>query len=108
MLRCIELHQRLPNGLALPNMQWQGNSLDEAYQRCGMVTSEYAKTFYLGTQLMTPVQAKSIWAIYVWCRRTDELVDGPNAPRITPAVRGLSWGPWFGRTGWGLVPPAPG
>lgn len=25
-------------------------------------------------------------AIYVWCRRTDELVDGPNASRITPSV----------------------
>lgn len=36
--------------------------------RCGEVTSEYAKTFFLGTQLMTPEQAKAIWAIYVWCR----------------------------------------
>lgn len=36
---------------------------------------------------MTPQKAKAIWAIYVWCRRTDELVDGPNASRITPAVR---------------------
>ena len=54
--------------------------------RCGRVTSEYAKTFYLGTQLMTSEQARAIWAIYVWCRRTDELVDGPNASRITPAV----------------------
>lgn len=36
--------------------------------RCGDVTSEYAKTFFLGTQLMTPEQAKAIWAIYVWCR----------------------------------------
>ena len=52
-----------------------------------MVTSEYAKTFFLGTQLMTPEKARAIWAIYVWCRRTDELVDGPNASRITPAVR---------------------
>jgi hypothetical protein len=40
-----------------------------------------------GTKLMTPQKAKAIWAIYVWCRRTDELVDGPNASRITPAVR---------------------
>ena len=24
--------------------------------------------------------------MYVWCRRTDELVDGPNAARITPAA----------------------
>lgn len=36
--------------------------------RCGEVTSEYAKTFFLGTQLMTAEQAKAIWAIYVWCR----------------------------------------
>jgi Squalene/phytoene synthase len=53
-----------------------------------VVTSEYAKTFYLGTKLMTPEKARAVWAIYVWCRRTDELVDGPNASRITPEVRG--------------------
>ena len=39
-----------------------------------------------GTKLMTPDKAKAIWSIYVWCRRTDELVDGPNAPRMTPAA----------------------
>ena len=59
-------------------------ALDEAYSRCGLVTEYYAKTFYLGTQLMTPEKARAIWAIYVWCRRTDELVDGPHASRITP------------------------
>lgn len=58
--------------------------LDEAYARCGDVCAEYAKTFYLGTQLMTPERQRAIWAIYVWCRRTDELVDGPNASHITP------------------------
>nr|AGL08127.1 chloroplast phytoene synthase 1 [Brassica napus] len=58
--------------------------LAEAYDRCGEVCAEYAKTFYLGTLLMTPERRKAIWAIYVWCRRTDELVDGPNASHITP------------------------
>lgn len=62
----------------------QGSVLDEAYSRCASVTSEYAKTFFLGTRLMTPEKARATWAVYVWCRRTDELVDGPNAPRITP------------------------
>ena len=52
------------------------------------MTAEYAKTFYLGTKLMTPEKARAVWAIYVWCRRTDELVDGPNASHITPEVRG--------------------
>uniref|UniRef100_A0ACD5XVH6 Uncharacterized protein n=1 Tax=Avena sativa TaxID=4498 RepID=A0ACD5XVH6_AVESA len=54
-------------------------ALDAAFDRCGAVCKEYAKTFYLATQLMTPERRRAIWAIYVWCRRTDELVDGPNA-----------------------------
>ncbi|KIY95880.1 phytoene synthase, partial [Monoraphidium neglectum] len=86
MQRCIELQLRHPNGVPMPRRAWGGSLLEEAYERCGEVTSEYAKTFYLGTQLMTPKQARAIWAIYVWCRRTDELVDGPNASRITPKM----------------------
>ncbi|XP_019067520.1 phytoene synthase 2, chloroplastic isoform X2 [Solanum lycopersicum] len=52
-----------------PDIVLPGNLglLSEAYDRCGEVCAEYAKTFYL-----------------VWCRRTDELVDGPNASHITP------------------------
>ncbi|XP_030928499.1 phytoene synthase 2, chloroplastic-like [Quercus lobata] len=60
------------------------NLLNDAYERCGEVCAEYAKTFYLGTLLMTPERRRAVWAIYVWCRRTDELVDGPNATHITP------------------------
>ena len=79
------MHMDHPNGLQLPS-RFQDGSLDEAYERCGTVTASYAKTFYLGTQLMTPEKARAVWAVYVWCRRTDELVDGPNASRITPEV----------------------
>ena len=82
---CVQAHQERPNGLQLPSKFGDGG-LDEAYERCGVVTASYAKTFYLGTQLMTPEKAKAVWAVYVWCRRTDELVDGPNASRITPEV----------------------
>lgn len=82
---CIQMHADHPNGLQLPS-RFQDGSLDEAYERCGTVTASYAKTFYLGTQLMTPEKARAVWAVYVWCRRTDELVDGPNASRITPEV----------------------
>lgn len=60
--------------------------LSDAYDRCGEVCAEYAKTFYLGTLLMTTERRRAIWAIYVWCRRTDELVDGPNASHITPTA----------------------
>lgn len=32
---------------------------------------------------MAPEKRRAIWAIYVWCRRTDELVDGPGAALTT-------------------------
>ncbi len=58
-------------------------SIDGAYELCRQVTAEYAKTFYLGTLLMPEEKRRAIWAIYVWCRRTDELVDGPQAAQTT-------------------------
>lgn len=61
-------------------------SLEDSYEQCRQVTAEYAKTFYLGTLLMSEVKRKAIWAIYVWCRRTDELVDGPQAATTTEAT----------------------
>ncbi|MEM1279039.1 MAG: 15-cis-phytoene synthase CrtB [Cyanobacteria bacterium P01_D01_bin.6] len=56
---------------------------EDAYEVCRQITAEYSKTFYLGTLLMTPAKRRAIWAIYVWCRRTDELVDGPQAAFTT-------------------------
>ncbi len=54
-------------------------SLTEAYEACRLETAAWAKTFYLGTLLMPPAKRRAIWAIYVWCRRTDELMDSPEA-----------------------------
>jgi len=55
------------------------SSVEAAYELCRQVTAKYSKTFYMGTMLMAPAKRRAIWAIYVWCRRTDELVDGPQA-----------------------------
>ena len=46
-------------------------SLDEAYEACRKETAQWAKTFYLGTMLLPSIKRRAIWAIYVWCRRTD-------------------------------------
>jgi phytoene synthase len=54
-------------------------SLEEAYEECRQETAQWAKTFYLGTLLMPPAKRRAIWAIYVWCRRTDELMDSAEA-----------------------------
>ena len=54
-------------------------SLDAAFEACRRETAEWAKTFYLGTLLLPLAKRRAIWAIYVWCRRTDELMDSPEA-----------------------------
>ena len=58
-------------------------SLAESYELCRQITAKFSKTFYLGTLLMPPEKRQAIWAIYVWCRRTDELVDGYQAQLTT-------------------------
>lgn len=55
----------------------------EAYEYCRKITAEYAKTFYLGSLLMPMEKRQAIWAIYAWCRNTDELVDGAKAQFTT-------------------------
>eukprot|EP01018_Ginkgo_biloba_P002655 Gb_27208 [translate_table: standard] len=70
--------------------------LNQAYERCGEVCAEYAKTFYLGNLLYPHRKNALIGNIIddprtkkgnmgnLW--RTDELVDGPNASHITPVA----------------------
>jgi len=71
--------------LRLPNLEKTSSptAVESAYEFCREITAEHSKTFYLGTLLMPKEKRKAIWAIYVWCRRTDQLVDGPDAELTT-------------------------
>jgi phytoene synthase len=60
--------------------------LEEAYESCRQETARWAKTFYLGTMLLPPAKRRAIWAIYVWCRRTDELMDSAQAQTLSAEV----------------------
>jgi phytoene synthase len=52
--------------------------LHDSYEECRRITALFSKTFYMGTTLLSPEKRKATWAVYTWCRRTDELVDGPR------------------------------
>lgn len=71
---------QLSNSLRMRTLASQA----DAYEYCRKITAKYSKTFYLGTLLMPEEKRRAIWAIYVWCRRTDELVDGPQSRLTTP------------------------
>ena len=61
------------------NVDRSEEALTLAYKRCEYVTKLFSKTFYTGTSLMSKDARKHVWAIYTWCRRTDDLVDSPRA-----------------------------
>lgn len=66
--------------LLKPADAWRKEStLRKSYTECERITESFAKTFYLGTKLMTPEKARGTYAVYTWCRRTDDLVDSPRA-----------------------------
>ena len=73
-------------------------SLDSAYEDCRKETAQWAKTFYLGTLLMPPIKRRAIWAIYVWCRRTDELMDSPEAQQCSNELLAQRLDLWEERT----------
>ena len=72
--------------------------LEQAYEDCRIETERWAKTFYLGTLLMPPAKRRAIWAIYVWCRRTDELMDSPEAQALPEAQLRDRLDHWEART----------
>jgi phytoene synthase len=54
-------------------------AVEESYEMCGEVAESASKTFYTATSLMRPAARKHVWAIYAWCRRTDDIVDSQLA-----------------------------
>jgi phytoene synthase len=73
-------------------------ALEDAYEQCRRETERWAKTFYLGTLLMPPEKRRAIWAIYVWCRRTDELMDSPEAQALPVGELAARLDRWEERT----------
>ena len=67
------------------------SELNQAYEICRKETQKWAKTFYLGTLLLPLEKRKAIWAIYVWCRRTDEIMDSLEASTKTQMNFQIIW-----------------
>lgn len=63
----------------------------KSYEMCKDITSHYSKTFFMGTRLFPPEKARAVWAVYAWCRRTDDIVDKPRADRTSLRTELQQW-----------------
>ena len=50
-------------------------SLEQAYEYCRSVMEEHSKTFSKAFSFLPAPDRKAVWAIYTFCRHSDDIVD---------------------------------
>ncbi len=56
-------------------------AINQAYEHCRQITRQGSKTFYFGARFLPPSKRRAMWAVYNFCRLTDDMVD--NAGSLT-------------------------
>lgn len=67
-------------------MQTDSTNLSKAYSYCQSLTQKFAKSFYFTTQFLPSQHKPAIYAIYAFCRYTDNLVDEPEQFESTAQI----------------------
>ena len=49
-------------------------------ERARLATSKGSKSFYFATRFFPPEMAEAAWAVYWFCRTTDDMVDEADTP----------------------------
>ncbi|MCY1017019.1 phytoene/squalene synthase family protein [Pyxidicoccus sp. MSG2] len=58
--------------------------VDDGYRRAKEVTRHHAKSFFFASYLLFGQRRKAAFALYAFCRRLDDMVDG-DGPDVVPA-----------------------
>jgi phytoene synthase len=54
--------------------------LDAAYAHCKQLTATHGRTYYRGTQLLSPARRSGVYALYGFARMVDDIVDTTTGP----------------------------
>jgi len=73
-------------------LQRRAELMEESYEACRIITKQYAKTFYFGTKFFDEEKRRAVWAVYAWCRRTDDIVDKPRKEQGSLRSELAEWG----------------
>ena len=72
--------------------QRRAELMEQSYEACRLITKQYAKTFYFGTKFFDEEKRRAVWAVYAWCRRTDDIVDKPRKEMGSLRTELSDWG----------------
>jgi phytoene synthase len=62
-------------------------ALQTSYELCKAITREHAKSFYYATQFFPPEKQWATYAVYGFCRFTDDLVDKADGALPRPTIQ---------------------
>lgn len=51
------------------------DTINRAYEYCRQITRQGSRTFYFGARFLPAPKRRAMWAVYNFCRLTDDLVD---------------------------------
>lgn len=72
----------LENRLRHDVQLWTGRAQSRrAYRYCQGVTRQHSRTFFMASSLLPAAHRPAIWALYAFCRVSDDLVDRESAGR---------------------------
>lgn len=73
-------HEDDPNAHAHDHHVWDSHTahLNHAYEVCRQITRHHSKSFFLASQLLPYEKRRAVRALYAFCRRTDDIVDGDS------------------------------
>jgi phytoene synthase len=49
-----------------------------AYAHCRKITASHSRSFYLAANLLPAAKRRAVWALYAFCRISDDIVDQPG------------------------------
>lgn len=66
-------------------------TLKAAYEYCRQVTKRGSKTFYFGSMFLPYKKRQAMWAVYSFCRFTDDMVDEAEQNQVEQLTAKLSY-----------------
>jgi 15-cis-phytoene synthase len=69
-IEALESHEAEERTLASSDL-----ALQIAYRICEQVTRVHSRTFFMASSLLPPEKRQATWALYAFCRTSDDLVD---------------------------------
>jgi phytoene synthase len=51
------------------------HATEEDYRRCKEILKASSKTFFLSSKILPPEKERAFWAVYAFCRKTDDIAD---------------------------------